>query len=555
MNCQIRKPELAEAVKEANGGRDPSCDDEAVIAQLAALSPLDYQRQRLNAAQNLDITVQALDKVVRAAKPHSEPPLFKHWEVEPSGQPVDAEHLITQILGRIRSHVVMTDEAERVVTLWTVMTWVHGRAAVHSPILLVTSPEPNSGKSTLLGVLTYLVRCSLPSVGITAAPLYRSIEKWQPTIIVDEGDTAFVNNDDLRAVVNSGWTRGTGVIRCESETNEPRLFSTFCPKAIGMKGRKLPETTMSRAIVIEMARKKPGERAIDFQYVDDDGLVELRSKLARFAADSADRLRMAEPALPQGFENRRAANWRLLLAIADTAGDEWGRKARAAAEKISRAAVSDSAGTDLLTDVKKAFDSKTDIDCILSRQLVELLTADPESRWCEWGRDRKPITQKQLAGLLREFHIISTTVHPADQAHGKGYRRLDFEDAWRRYLSPETPPQAPSPPFEACKRASADEVRTSSGFRSVQEKKSARFENANLSNNHAGLHACTLREPESGGMRMSSPHIPTEEGTSDDLDIPASLRRCAQCNAPGDDRGQVIEHDNHVWLWLKDHAQ
>ena len=234
--------------------------------------------------KNLDITVQALDKVVRAAKPHSEPPLFKHWEVEPSGQPVDAEHLITQILGRIRSHVVMTDEAERVVTLWTVMTWVHGRAAVHSPILLVTSPEPNSGKSTLLGVLTYLVRCSLPSVGITAAPLYRSIEKWQPTIIVDEGDTAFVNNDDLRAVVNSGWTRGTGVIRCESETNEPRLFSTFCPKAIGMKGRKLPETTMSRAIVIEMARKKPGERAIDFQYVDDDGLVELRSKLARFAA-------------------------------------------------------------------------------------------------------------------------------------------------------------------------------------------------------------------------------------------------------------------------------
>jgi putative DNA primase/helicase len=508
----------------------PGQSDQAIIAQLAELPALTYQQQRLHAAQALGIRAEALDKLVRDAGPHSEPPLFPHWEVEPSGQPVDTGQLITQILGRIRSHVVMTDEAARVVALWIVMTWVHDRAAVHSPILLVTSPEPNSGKSTLLGVLTYLVRCSLPSVGITAAPLYRSIEKWQPTIIVDEGDTAFVNNEDLRAVVNSGWTRGTGVIRCENETNEPRVFSTFCPKAIGMKGRKLPDTTMGRTIIIEMARKKPGERAIDFQYVDDDGLVELRSKLARLAADSADRLRMATPAMPQGFENRRAANWRLLLAIADIAGEEWGRKARAAAEKISRAAVSDSAGADLLADSKKAFDLKPDMDCILSRQLVELLTADPESRWCEWGRDRKPITQKQLAGLLREFHIISTTVHPADRAHGKGYRRLDFEDAWRRYLSPEipveTPPQAPSPPSEACKRASADETGTSSGFRSVQEKKLARIENANLSNNDAGLHACTLRKPESGGVRMSSPHMaPASDPWGDYPELPGFLDR------------------------------
>ena len=39
-----------------------------------------------------------------------------------------------------------------------------------------------------------------------------------------------------------------------------------------------------------------------------------------------------------------------------------------------------------------------------------------------------PLTQKQLAGLLAPFHIISLTVHPPGRPDGKGYRRIDFEE-------------------------------------------------------------------------------------------------------------------------------
>jgi putative DNA primase/helicase len=521
--------------KQGANGHNPDRDDKAFIAALANLPELDYELQRTGAAKAIGIRADALDKLVctaRGSQPES--PLYPHWQVEPASEPVDAERLLTQVLGCIRSHVVMPEESARVVALWIAMTWVHDVAAIHSPILLVTSPEPNSGKSTLLGVLSFLVRRSLTSVGIGAAPLYRAIEKWQPTIIVDEGDTAFVDNEDLRGAVNSGWTRGQGVIRCDAETHEPRLFSTFCPKAVGMIGRRLPAATLSRAIVIEMARKKSSERTIDFEYVDDDSLAELRSDLARYGADNANQLHRAHPALPQGFENRRAANWRLLLAIADTGGEEWGRKARTAAEKITGTSVSESVGTDLLSDIRKVFDAKPDSDCILSRQLIELLTADPESRWCEWGRDRKPITQKQLASLLHGFHIISTTVHPDDQRHGKGYRRADFEEAWGRYLPPETPPDVPSPPSEACKRASAHEMGTSSTFRSVQERKPARIENTNLANKNAGLHACTLEKPESGNGGMAAPfaapigHICNSHSAA--ISTPAApVGLCAQC--------------------------
>jgi hypothetical protein len=87
---------------------------------------------------------------------------------------------------------------------------------------------PNSGKTTLLKLVG----------SITGPALFRSIEKWGPTIAIDEADTAFVNNDDLKDVVNSGWTRGDSVIRCDPETRETRPYSTFCPKAIGMIGRR-----------------------------------------------------------------------------------------------------------------------------------------------------------------------------------------------------------------------------------------------------------------------------------------------------------------------------
>jgi putative DNA primase/helicase len=436
-----------------------------IIKQLAGLSALEYEQQRPGAAQELKIRLSRLDKLVGHARTELESePLYPHWAVNPSDCPVDGAVLIHDIVGRIQRHLMMTTEAAIITALWIVMTWVHDRAAIHSPILLVTSPEPNSGKTTLIGLLAFLARRSLPTVGITAAALYRSIEKWLPTIIVDEGDTVLVDNEDLRAVINSGWTRGQGVIRCDPDTHEPRLFKTFCPKAIGMKGQKLPDTTLSRTIIIEMVRKSPGERVTDFQHIDDNELAALRAKLLRWAEDNGQRLTQVEPDLPQGFENRRAANWRLLLAIAEAAGGDWPAKARAAAQTLSGMSESRSNGVKLLSDIKAIFEAIPERDCIASRELVEQLAADPESQWSEWGRDRKPISQKQLAGLLREYKIFSGTVHPAGARDAKGYQRIQFEEAWRRYLEPGISAAAAFGHFEASKRPNTDETGASSDF-------------------------------------------------------------------------------------------
>ena len=221
------------------------------------------------------------------------------------------------------------------------LAWIHDEVATHSPILDITSAEPESGKTTLLGVLSFSVPRAISSVDISRAALYGAIQQWQPSFVIDEFDDVlaarnYSDKAELRSVINSGHTKGTGVVRCTTDEHTPELFSTLCPKAIGMVGRKMPPATLSCCVVIELRRRKKSEPITKFRHEDDGELRDLRSRLRRWSMDNTEALRGCAPAMPGGFENRRADNWRIQFAIADLAGDDWGDKARAAALKIER---------------------------------------------------------------------------------------------------------------------------------------------------------------------------------------------------------------------------
>ena len=100
---------------------------------------------------------------------------------------------------------------------------------------------------------------------------------------------------------------------------------------------------------------------------------------------------------------------------------------------------------DLLRDIRAAFG---DDDEIRSVDLLVKLTADPERPWADWKNGR-PLTQKQLAGLLRPFNIISETVHPPGLPDGKGYKRAHFEDGLGGLLPWSKCTLRPSWPFRS----------------------------------------------------------------------------------------------------------
>jgi putative DNA primase/helicase len=408
------------------------------IDELARLSAIEYDRRRERAAKDLHVRVSVLDKEVKTCRTRlalkaEPPPLFPHWHVEDWPEAVDGNALIRDIMRRLQSHVVLTLDQALTVTLWIMMAWAHAGAAIHSPILMATSAEANSGKTTLLNLISFLVPRSLSTVEATGAVLFRSIEKWSPTIIVDEADTMLVNNEPLRAIINSGWTRGSGVLRCDGDSKDPRLFSTFCPKAIGLKGRRMPDTTLSRCIIIDLKRKKPSDRVEHFRHLDDAELANLRRHAQRWTRDNVATLETAVPDLPAGFDNRLGDNWRLMLAIADLAGGEWTDQARQAATAIARVVAADmSIGVKLLADIKDVFVIKA-VDRLPSLEVVQALGEIEGHPWADW-KGGKLITPNVLAQLLEPFGIRPGSMRLEDNRVLRGYQLSHFRDAFECYL-------------------------------------------------------------------------------------------------------------------------
>jgi putative DNA primase/helicase len=413
-------------------------------------------RERKRLAKQFDVNTSDIDAEIEARQAEAEDKalLHGHWFVVPWPEPADGDALIRDIINKIHKHVVCSYECALAVALWIMLAWVHDEVATHSPILDATSAEPASGKTTLLGVLSFLVPRGISSVDISKAALYRAIQRWQPSFVVDEFDDVLAaqadsDKSELRSVINSGHTRGQGVLRCITNNHQPELFLTFCPKAIGMVGKKMPPTTLGRCIVIELRRRKKAEQITKFRHDDDSELGDLRSRLRRWSMDNVEALRNVAPAMPDTFDNRLEDNWRLQFAIADLCSgvEDWGDKARAAAVKVEKASDSRTVTTRLLAAIKAVFDSIRDEkndDAIGSQELCDRLAADPESECAEWGKSRKPITQNALARMLKD-HAMGASgddkIRP-DQVRPKtlggrqirGYQRSWFEDAWARYL-------------------------------------------------------------------------------------------------------------------------
>jgi hypothetical protein len=539
-------------------------EDEAMLVELAALSPLDYAKRRKRAATRLGISTTDLDRFVaeqRGAKAIDEMEmLYDHWHVLPWDEAVDGKTLFRALNECIRRYVILTEAQATTVTLWVIYSWLHEneRFATHSPMLLVRSAEKDSGKTTALGVVTFLSRRTLNSVEISGAALFRSIAKWQPTFVIDEGDDVLADNADLRSVVNSGWTRGQTVIRCHHETHDPESFSTFAPKVLGMKGDKLPDTTLSRSLAIDMKPKLAGEWIADFDHLDNETFARLRRQVLRWATDNAEALASRQPEIPPDFHNRRRANWRPLLAIAELM--EMKQAGWQAALEIERRqiAVDPSTGIQLLAAIRWIFDEmaagrlvtgQADKDRLTTARLPQELVDIPDSPWATYGRNDKPITAAQVTRLLKPYGIRSANVRiPKDaQTTCKGYLCAWFEDAFTRYLAPEIEPDFSGAEKPASKPGTPGTTLKSKDF--LPESNPAQDPSVPTSNpgqpieNIGCADVPTLKRGFSGEEKKDRTNTAVEDTTPAD-------KTCVQCMGEIDGTEQLVAVSGRAAVWL-----
>ncbi len=334
-------------------------------------------------------------------------------------------------------------------TLWAAHAHLVNESE-NSPRLALLSPEPGSGKTRTLEVLELLTPNPMHALSASPAAIFRTLDNEQATLLMDEVDAVFNRRgsddgaEDLRALLNAGHRRGATIPRCVGPRHDVVRFTVFAAVALAGLG-DLPDTLMSRSIIVRMRRRAPGEKVQPFRRrLHAEAGEDLCLRLAQWATSVKQDVADAWPEMPQGVEDRPADVWEPLLAIADAAGGAWPERARAACVELCKVAESREAslGVRLLGDVRQVFGNA---DAMATEIILERLCDLDEAPWADLRG--KPLDPRGLARRLRQYEVAPVKVKVDGRAL-KGYRREHLWDAWQRYLPPPTTDGEPGEPEE-----------------------------------------------------------------------------------------------------------
>lgn len=426
-------------------GYEQAIQELAADASTLSLGALEVRVREL--AKRYQVSRKAVHKDLARYQPGLGARYFEN--VDPWPEAVSPDGLLAEVETILGQYVVMTELERVAVALWVAHAWLFEQLEI-SPILQVTSPEKQCGKTSLLTVLHALLPRPLFTSNISPSALFRTIQAYKPTLLIDEADTFAKTNEELRGLLNAGHTKsGAVVVRTNTHQNgrkEPELYNVFGPKVIAAIG-SLPGTVEDRSITVRLKRATQTERQQLSRlraatiYAD---LADTRRRLSRFAADYGEKVaaRWRDGIRFDGFSHRAQDNWEPLIAIAEVAAGNWPDRARKAMCAIEqpRALEEDTFRTMLLQHIAAIF-TEAQTDKLATNQLIEKLVAIEEAPWGEYSHG-KPINPHQLARLLKPFDIKSKTVRLDERTTAKGYEQADFRDAFTRYL--QLPPQKKS---------------------------------------------------------------------------------------------------------------
>lgn len=258
--------------------------------------------------------------------------------------PIAPADLIADLERFFSERAYLPPHAATVLAMWAMNTWAFDIFDT-TPYLLLDSPVPQCGKTTVLRLLEAVAREPRQATATTEAALFRLIEAFTPTLLVDEAEALTGKGERaeaIRAISNAGYKRGASVPRCTGEgaNIEVKDFPVYCPKAFAAIGG-LRGALLDRCIVVLMARRpaglrlKPVKEKLLRQAAD-----ALRERLEAYGHQAREVLASAYERAPDGgywpaLADREAELWEPLLYHARLAGPEVEERALAAAVAFS----------------------------------------------------------------------------------------------------------------------------------------------------------------------------------------------------------------------------
>ena len=175
----------------------------------------------------------------------------------------------------IYKYLDLSDEKQYdIITSWIFCTWISEVIPVVPYLFFYGVKE--SGKTKGLEILRDLCYRGILNTNISIPALYRSIEEYNPTLLIDESDSwTKEHRQQMIGILNSGYRKGSNAIRVTGKAfNKLQFFKTFGFKAIAGT-RQLKDTLESRCIIIYMMANRRNIKL----FIDSEEATSLRNRL------------------------------------------------------------------------------------------------------------------------------------------------------------------------------------------------------------------------------------------------------------------------------------
>jgi hypothetical protein len=193
----------------------------------------------------------------------------------------DSLKLQRDIENHIYKYLDVSDRFQKMCSWFILMSWVTDK--LNTVNYLRCLGDYGVGKSRFFNTVGHLCYKPIPFAGaITPAPLYRLMDIWNGTLILDECVIPYSDkSSDIIQILNSGIEKHRYVWRCD-ENNNPVPFYPFGPKVIASRTKFTDKALDSRCITENIKRTKRKDIPIDLPPDFYTEQVELRNQLLMF---------------------------------------------------------------------------------------------------------------------------------------------------------------------------------------------------------------------------------------------------------------------------------
>jgi hypothetical protein len=306
--------------------------------------------------------------------------------------------LLTHVRSFIHRYADVSDGFEELAALYVLLSWVFDRFAV-VPYLRLKG-DYGSGKSRCLQVIGSL--CYKPmfvSGASTVSPMFRIIDAFRGTLILDESDFRFSDEKaEIVKILNNGNAAGFPVLRSEATPTKefnPRAFDVFGPKIIATR-RDFEDQALESRCITEVMSGLPPRADIPLSLPErfHTEALELRNRLLMYRFKDVQRKDGDDSLRHPLLEARVAQVYQPLLSLAP---DEGMRNRLLALARKQTGSLRSERGVSIEAQL-------LDTLCVMRREGAPLFVRDITERFAaRFGVDfDRPVNARWIGAQLRK---------------------------------------------------------------------------------------------------------------------------------------------------------